>query len=110
MKKVLKIGGSLVVGVLVLALFTLRLTGLEPAYLDPRSEEFARSNRIARPGLWLQGEVVREEVTNWDFANHVDDPIRGNTIMLETPTWYGIPHWARGALIPHVGRYNAAAL
>ena len=75
-----------------MVLFTLRLTGLEPAYLDPSGEAFARSNRIARPGLWLTGEVVREEVPNWDFANHVDDPIRGNTIMLETPTWYGIPH------------------
>ena len=92
MKRALKIGGSLVVGILVLALFTLRLMGLEPAYLDPGSEEFARSNRIAGPGLWLQGEVVSEEVANWDFANRVNDPIRGNTIMLETRTWYGIPH------------------
>ena len=46
MKKALKIGGSLFVGILVLALFTLRLMGLEPAYLDPSGEEFARSNRI----------------------------------------------------------------
>ena len=68
------------------------MTGFQPGYLDPSSEEFARSNRIARPGLWLKGEVVREEVTNWDFANHVNDPIRGNTIMLESRTWYGIPH------------------
>ena len=92
MKKVLKIGGSLVAGILVLALFTLRLMGLEPGYVDPGSEEFARNNRIARPGLWLKGEVVKEEVTNWDFAKQVNDPIRGNTIMLETRTWYGIPH------------------
>ena len=74
----------LVAGILVFVLFTLRLMGLEPAYLDPASEEFARSNRIARPGLWLQGEVVSEEIANLDFANHVDGPIRGNTIMLET--------------------------
>ena len=86
-----------------MVLFTLRLTGLEPAYLDPSGEAFARSNRIARPGLWLTGEVVREEVPNWDFANHVDDPIRGNTIMLETPTWYGIPH---SVTIGVVGRGN----
>ena len=92
MKKSLKIGGTLVIAVLVLALLILRVTGLQPGYLDPSSEEFARSNRIARPGLWLKGEVVREEVTNWDFANHVNDPIRGNTIMLESRTWYGIPH------------------
>ena len=103
MKKALKIGGALVVGILVLALFTLRLMGLEPGYLDPSSEEFARSNRIARPGLWLKGEVAREAVTNWDFANQVNDPIRGNTIMLQTRTWYGIPH---SVTIGVVGRGN----
>ncbi len=53
MKNALKIGGSLVASILVLALVTLRLMGLEPGYLDPSSEEFARSNRIARPGLRL---------------------------------------------------------
>ena len=92
MRKPWTLGGSLVVGILLLALVTLRLVGFEPAYLDPSGEEFARSNRIARPGLWLTGEVVKEEVTDWDFANRLDDPIRGNTIMLETRTWYGIPH------------------
>ena len=88
----LKIGGSLVVGVIVLALLTLRLVGFAPQYLDPRSEEFERANRIARPGLWLTGEVVREAVTDGDFVNHLDDPERRDTVMLETRTWYGIPH------------------
>ena len=92
MSRTLKIGGSLVVGVIVLALLTLRLVGFEPQYLDPRSEEFERANRIARPGLWLTGEVVREVVTDWDFVNHLDDPERRDTVMLETRTWYGIPH------------------
>ena len=92
MKKPLTLAGSLVAGILLLALFALRVVGLEPAYLDPRGEEFARSNRIARPGLWLTGEVVREEVADWDFANEVNDPVRRNTIMLETRTWYGISH------------------
>ena len=92
MSRTLKIGGSLVVGVIVLALITLRLVGFAPQYLDPRSEEFERANRIARPGLWLTGEVVREVVTDWDFVNHLDDPERRDTVMLETRTWYGIPH------------------
>lgn len=92
MSRTLKIGGSLVVGVIVLALLTLRLVGFEPQYLDPRSDEFERANRIARPGLWLTGEVVREVVTDWDFVNHLDDPARRDTVMLETRTWYGIPH------------------
>ena len=92
MTRTFKIGGSLVVGILVLAFLTLRLVGFEPQYLDPREEEFANNNRIARPGLWLTGEVSREVVTNWDFVNNLDDPRRRDTVMLETRTWYGIPH------------------
>ena len=92
MTRTVKIGGSLFVGVFVLALLTLRLVGFEPQYLDPSGEEFANNNRIARPGFWLTGEVAREVVTNWDFVNNLDDPERRDTVMLETRTWYGIPH------------------
>ena len=35
---------------------------------------------------------MQEPVTNWDWVNQVNDPVRGNTVMLETRTWYGIPH------------------
>ena len=85
--------GLLAVGALVVGtLLTLRVTGLEPPYVDPSSEEFAKSGRTTRPGAWLTGEVVHEPVTNWDWVNKVNDPIRKNTIMLETRTWYGIPH------------------
>ena len=83
----------IVVGTLVVvSLLTLRVTGLEPRYIDPSSPAFVESGRTAWPGLWLKGEVVREAVTNWDWANDVSDPIRKNSIMLETRTWYGIPH------------------
>ena len=92
MKKVLKVGGSLLVALVVLTLVTLRLTGLEPPYVDPSSEEFARSGATTRPGLWLTGEVVTTPVTNWDWVGKIRDPIRKNTIMIETRTWYGIPH------------------
>ena len=43
---------------------------------------------ILQPGLWLTGEVV----TDWDFVNHLDDPERRDTVVLETRTSYGIPH------------------
>lgn len=90
-KPILKIG--LIIGTLAaLALITLRVTGLEPQYVDPASPEFAASNRTAWPGLWLAGEVVDRPVTDWDFINQVDHPVKGNSIMLETRTWYGIPH------------------
>jgi len=92
MKKVLKVGGSLLIGIVVLTLFTLRLTGLEPPYVDPSSEQFAKSGATTRPGLWLTGEVVTTPVTNWDWVNKIHDPVRKNTIMIETRTWYGIPH------------------
>ena len=90
-KPILKIG-LIIVTLAALALITLRVTGLEPQYVDPASPEFAASNRTAWPGLWLAGEVVDRPVTDWDFINQVDHPIRGNSIMLETRTWYGIPH------------------
>jgi hypothetical protein len=93
MKKGLKVSGSVLVGVLALTLFTLRLTGLEPGYTDPPTrEELALRGRPTTPGLWLKGEVVTTPVTNWDFVRKVRDPIRGNLIMIETRTWYGIPH------------------
>ena len=91
MKPILKIG-LIIVTLAALALITLRVTGLEPQYVDPASPEFAASNRTAWPGLWLAGEVVDRPVTDWDFINQVDHPVRGNSIMLETRTWYGIPH------------------
>ena len=91
MKPILKIG-LIIVTLAALALITLRVTGLEPQYVDPASPEFAASNRTAWPGLWLAGEVVDRPVTDWDFINQVDHPVKGNSIMLETRTWYGIPH------------------
>jgi len=91
LKPILKIG-LIIVTLAALALITLRVTGLEPQYVDPASPEFAASNRTAWPGLWLAGEVVDRPVTDWDFINQVDHPVKGNSIMLETRTWYGIPH------------------
>ncbi len=90
--KQIKTGLLIVIALLVVTLVTLRVTGLEPRYIDPRTPAFAESNRTTGPGLWLTGEVINEAVTNWDFINQVNHPVRGNSIMLETQTWYGIPH------------------
>src|SRR5579864_666542 len=92
MKKALMIGGSGLLGVVIVTLLTLRVTGLEPQFLDPSGAEFRANNMTARPGLWLTGEVVTTPVTDWDFVNHIDDPVRKNFIMLETQTRYVIPH------------------
>ncbi len=77
--RALKISLLLVISLIVVSLLTLRVTGLEPGYIDPGSAAFVEAGRTARPGLWLSGEVVREPVTNWDWVNQINDPIRGNT-------------------------------
>lgn len=77
---------------LIGALLILRITGLDPEYMDYTTEEYNQRGRMTLPGLWLAGEVVREPVDNWDWVNDVDHPVRGNTIMLETRTWWGIPY------------------
>ena len=89
-----KIGkGLLVLGFLLLGtLLTLRVTGLDPEYMDYTTEEYTQRGRMTLPGLWLSGEVVRDPVDNWDWVSDVSHPERGNTIMLETRTWYGIPY------------------
>jgi len=85
-------GVLLIVALAGLTLLVLRVRGFDPPYLAANSEEFSERGRTGYPGLWLSGEVVREPVTNWDWVNEVGDPVRGNTIMLETRTWYGVPH------------------
>ena len=100
MLRALKIGLLTVAALLVVSVLTLRVTGLEPRYIDPASAAFAEAGRTAWPGLWLKGEVVREPVTEWDWTSQVNDPIRGNSIMLETRTWYGIPHSVTINLVP----------
>ena len=90
--RALKVSLMVVGTLVVVSLLTLRVTGLEPRYIDPSSPAFVESGRTAWPGLWLKGEVVRDAGTNWDWANDISDPIRKNSIMLETRTWYGIPH------------------
>lgn len=90
--RTLNIAIGALLALIFLTLGTLRVTGLEPQYIDPSTPAFAESGRTAWPGLWLTGEVVTEAVDNWDWVNEVNDPVRGNSIMLETRNWYGIPH------------------
>ena len=83
----------LTVGILLFgALLTLRITGLDPEYMDYTTEAYTERGRMTYPGLWLKGELVQEPVADWDWVYDVDHAVRGNTIMLETRTWYGIPY------------------
>ena len=92
--KLLKVGLLLIVVILTLALITLRITGLEPEYLD--LNQLRAHHMIARPGLWLKGEVVTTPVTDWSFVDKVEHPGRSlNTVLVETRTRYFIPHSVR---------------
>ncbi len=72
MRKLLIVGGSILVVCLVLGLLTLRFIGFEP--------------RDGSPGLWVTGKVVTTPVTDWSFTEAVEE------IFVETRTWYYIPH------------------
>ena len=100
MMPALKISLLVALALVGVSLMTLRVTGLDPRYIDPSSAAFAESGRTAWPGLWLTGKVIREPITNWDWVLEVNDPIRGSSIMLETRSWYGIPHSVTINLVP----------
>ena len=63
--KTLKVGLVVIVAIVAVALITLRNTGLEPEYLD--LNQLRAHHMIARPGLWLKGEVVTTPVTDWSL-------------------------------------------
>ncbi len=90
--RVIKIGLLVFVALVAISLLTLRIVGFDPPYLDARTAEFGERGRTGYVGLWLSGDVTHERITDWDWVNEVNDSERGNTIMLETRTWYGIPH------------------
>ncbi len=71
MKLLLKSIG-IIVACLVVLLVVFRITGFGP--------------HGRTPGLWLSGELVTTPVTDWSFADKVQN------VQLQTNTWYGIPH------------------
>jgi hypothetical protein len=92
--KTLKVTVALIVVIAGLALLTFRVTGLEPEYLD--LDQLRAHHMIARPGLWLKGEVVTTPITDWSFVDKVEHPGRSiNTVLVETRTPYFIPHSVR---------------
>jgi hypothetical protein len=90
----LKIGAVLILVILAATLVALRFTGLEPEYLD--LNQLRAHHMIARPGLWLKGEVITAPVMDWSFVDKVPHPGRSlNTVLVETRTPYLIPHSVR---------------
>lgn len=70
--RVLLAGLVVLVAVVLVALVTIRITGLDP--------------RERRPGLWLRGEAEATPVADWAFTDAHPN------IYVETRTWYLVPH------------------
>jgi len=101
--KIFQKGIVLIVVILALTLLTLRVTGLEPQYLD--LNDLRAHGMIAWPGLWLKGEVVTMPVTDWSFVDKVEHPGQSlNTVLVETRTPYFIAHSVRTVPFPRNGQ------
>lgn len=81
MKNVLRIGGAVVI-CMILLLVTLRATGFEPR--DCTSATASWSCRTA--GLWLKGEVATSPVSDWSFTDKI------HTIKIQTQTPFLLPY------------------
>jgi hypothetical protein len=93
----------LLLAILAVALLTLRVTGLEPQYLD--LNDLRAHGMIAWPGLWIKGELVTTPVTDWSFVSQTEHAGRSlNTVLVETQTPYFIPHSVRTVPFVRDGR------
>ena len=80
MKVLLRIGGSILI-CLILLLLASRITGFEP-----RDCPNASSLSCRMPGLWLKGELVTSPVTDWSFTDKVQ------TVKIQTQTPFLLPY------------------
>jgi hypothetical protein len=78
-------GGILITLVVLLVIF--RFIGLDPGERTP--------------GLWLSGPTATEPVNDWSFVN---DASKVETVMVQTRTWYLIPHSVRTNVFSHEGQ------
>ena len=85
MKRLLKIGGSIIVG-LILLLVVLRFTGFEP-----KDCLTADSLPCKMPGLWLRGNPVTTPITDWSFT----DKVQALKVQTQTPLLlpYSVSAW-----------------
>ncbi len=81
MKALLRIGGSILV-CLILLLLVVRITGFEPKDCSP----FNRSLSCKLPGLWLKGKLVTTPVSDWSFTDKIQQ------IKIQTQTPILLPH------------------
>jgi hypothetical protein len=87
MKILWKLVGGIVV-CLVVALVVFRITGLDP--------------HGGVPGLWLKGNLVTTPVADWSFTDGI------KTDMVQTHTWYLLPHSVNTWCIAYNGQLYLA--
>ena len=81
MKQLVKIVGSIVIG-LVAVLLLLSVTGFEPKDCPPTDKSFS----CKVPGLWIKGEPVTTPVSDWSFTDNIQQ------IKIQTQTPFLLPH------------------
>ncbi|MGH9678781.1 MAG: hypothetical protein ACRD4Y_02395 [Candidatus Acidiferrales bacterium] len=81
---------GVVVFSLAVALFILRITGLNP------------HGRI--PGLWLTGQLVATPVTDWSFLDKVPN------IKIQTEPWYLLPHSVTIDCLDYKGQFYVSSV
>ena len=81
MGKLVKIVGSIIVGLAALLLL-LSFTGFEPKGCPPTD----RSLSCRVPGLWIKGEPVATPVADWSFTDKIPE------IKIQTQSPYLLPH------------------
>jgi hypothetical protein len=79
-KKILKVGGSILVGLLVVVA-VLRVTGFEPRLCYHSADSWT----CKIPGLWLEGNLVTTPVSDWSFVDNYPE------IKIQTRTRYLLP-------------------
>ena len=91
MKTLLSIAGTIVAALALFVLYA-RVFGFEPG--------------ATRPGMWLKGEVVRERVTDWSFAEKIPGLAR-----VETKQWFfpALAHSVRAGAKYYRGRLYIAS-
>ena len=98
MKVLLRIGGSILI-CLILLLLLARVTGFEPKDCPTVASASSLSLSCRLPGLWLRGEVVATPVTDWSFTDKIQ------TVKIQTQTPILLPYSVEAWCVAYHGNF-----
>jgi hypothetical protein len=81
MRKLAKIVGSTIIGLIAVLMLT-SFTGFEPKDCPPTD----KSMSCEMPGLWLKGEPATTPVTDWSYTDKIPQ------VKIQTQSWFLLPH------------------